>query len=162
MKNLLFILSLLIFPPSKSFSQGTVHGPSMKVGYTTLEKYSFGLGYNFLKFKDDWGWSRPSHNYYIEYVPEYKALGLSANLQYTLIFVEAGMEASFRSKNQYNDSYFSFYPHIGFDLINVDLSLGPEFITYKSDGKNIGFKIALKIHPKLFNQGTNRLKFKKD
>lgn len=162
MKNLSFILYFLIFFQLKAISQNNVHGPSVKFGYSTLEKYSFGVGYNFLKFKDDWGWSRPAHNYYFEYIPEHKAFGLSANLQYTLLFVEAGIEAGFRSKNENNDSYFLFYPHIGFDLINVDLSFGPELLTYKPNGNNISFKVTLKIHPKLFNQKTNRLKFEKD
>ncbi len=147
---------------STSYAQNTVHGPSTKFGYGTLEKSMFGPGYNFLKFKDRWGWYRPAHNYYIEYIPIYKSLGASANIQYTIIFIKAGMEASFRSKNENNDSYFSFYPHLGFDLINVDLSFGPEILTYKSNDKSFGFKISLKVHPKLFNQGANHLKFKKN
>ncbi|MDF3026432.1 MAG: hypothetical protein K0S23_739 [Fluviicola sp.] len=161
-KSLFLILCLFIFSPSKSNGQSTAHGPSVKVGCSTFETFSFGLGYNFVKFQDDWGWSRPAHNYYIEYLPEYNALGLSANLQYTLIFVKAGFEASFRSKNENNQAYFSFYPHLGFDLINGDLSFGPEIVTHSSRDKYVGFKISLKVHPKLFNKGTNSLKFKKD
>ncbi|MDP5199809.1 hypothetical protein [Flavobacterium sp. DG2-3] len=149
MKNLGLVLIFTILFSSKCFSQDNLHGLSAKVAYSTLEKYSFGVGYNFVKFKDDWGWSRLAHNYYLEYVPEHKALGLSANIQYTLIFAKAGMEASFRSKNEMNNSYFSFYPYLGFDLLNGDLSFGPELLTYKSDSKDVGFKIVFKIHPKL-------------
>ena len=35
---------------------------------------------------------------------------------------------------------------LGFDLINVDLSFGPEILTYKSNDKSFGFKISLKVH----------------
>lgn len=160
MKNLWIILCVLTLFLSKSYGQNTAHGPSVKIGYSTLERSSFGVGYNFLRFKDDW--SRPAHNYYLEYLPKYKAFGVSANIQYTLIFVKTGMEVSFRSKNENNNSYFSFYPYLGFDLINGDISFGPEILTDKVNDKNLGFKISLKVHPKLFNQGTNRLKFKKD
>lgn len=120
MKNLYTILYVLALFLSKSYGQNTVHGSSVKIGYSTLERSSFGVGYNFIRFKDDW--SRPAHNYYLEYLPKYKAFGVSANIQYTLIFVKTVMEASFRSKNENNISYFSFYPYLGFDLINGDIS----------------------------------------
>ncbi len=145
-----------------SYGQNTVHGPSVKVGGSTLDKFSFGLGYHFFKFEDDWGWSRPAHNYYFEYLPEFNAFGVSANVQYTLIAAKAGLEVSFRSKNENNQAYVSFFPHVGFDLINGDLSFGPEIVTHKTRNNFIGFKVSLKVHPKLFDKGTTRLKLTKD
>ena len=161
-KSLCIILWLFISLPSKSYGQNTVHGPSVKVGGSTIDQFSFGLGYHFFKFKDDWGWSRPAHNYYIEYLPELNAIGVSANVQYTLIAAKAGLEVGFRSKNENNQAYVSFFPHVGFDLINGDLSFGPEIVTHKTRDNFIGFKVTLKVHPILFNKGTTSLKLRKD
>lgn len=151
---------VLILSSIEGLSQ-SVHGPSIKSGYSSLEEFSFGVGYHFIKFKDDWGWERPSHNYYIEYIPEFDALGVSANIQYTFIFFKGGFEASFRSNNPNNDAYFTFFPNIGFELVNIDISLGPEFVSTRIDNKTTGFKLSLKAHPKLFNKGTKRLVLKR-
>lgn len=161
MKTVGIIFFLLAWWPARSFSQDIAHGPSVKASYGSLEKLSVGIGYSFVEFKDDWGWSRPAHNYYFEYLPGLNAFGVSANVQYTLICAKAGLEVSFRSKNELNQPFGSFFPHIGLDLLNVDLSFGPEIVTNRTNGGYVGFKASLKIHPKLFHKGTNRLEFKR-
>ncbi len=155
------ITLLLILSSAKSFGQDIAHGPSIKASYGTLEKFAFGVGYNFVKYQDSWGWIRPAHNYYFEYLPEFKAFGVSANVQYTIIALKAGMEVSFRSKNENNQQYFSFYPHMGFDLLNLDLSFGPEISTIRNNNRYVGFKVSIKVHPKLFNMGATQVEFKR-
>lgn len=149
------ILTLAIVLSTFNSKGQTAHGPSAKYAFSTLDKHTIGLGYNFVKFKP--GFLRPSHGYYLEYLPEFKAIGFSANVQYTFIGFKGGFETSFRSKNENDKAYFTFFPHLGFDLINLDLSFGPEFsstkVETKSDAKSVGFRAHIKIHPKLFNKG---------
>ncbi len=152
----------MIFSISLSSYAQLRHGPSAKISYGPLEKVAFGAGYHFTSIgTNDWGWFRPGYNIYAEYVPEFKALGLSAAYQYTFIFIKAGVDANVRTRSDVKKPYFSFMPNVGIDLIALDLSVGPEFYTQKFNDKAVAFKISLKVHPTLFSDKTYRQRFTK-
>lgn len=157
----LMISLIAVMLPLMTCDAQTIHGPSVRTGYSTGEHFSYGLGYKFFQYKDDWGWERPGHSYYIEYIPRFKAIGFTANVQSTILIGKAGIEANFRTKSEMDKTYFGFFPHLGFDLVYGDLSFGPEFFTTRIEDKWVAFKVSLKVHPKFFNTGSKRLKFKK-